>query len=86
MSRYFPPEAYGELADGIREVLFTEEEIEERVREIGQAISHDYNGRNPLLIGVLKGVMPFMADLLRMITIPNQSSVAKAFTEFTDEG
>ncbi len=70
MSRYFPLEAYGELAEGIREVLFTEAQIEQRVREIGQAISQDYAGKTPLLIGVLKGVMPFMADLLRMITIP----------------
>lgn len=70
MSRYFPLEAYGQLAAGIREVLYSEAEIEARVREIGQAISQDYAGKDPLLIGVLKGVMPFMADLLRMITIP----------------
>ncbi len=70
MSRYFPFEAYGELADGIREVLYSEAQIEQRVREIGQDISRDYAGKTPLLIGVLKGVMPFMADLLRMITIP----------------
>lgn len=70
MSNYFPLEAYGELADGIRRVLFSADEIENRIREIGQAISRDYNGRSPLLIGVLKGVFPFMADLLRMITIP----------------
>lgn len=70
MSKYYPPEAYGELAAGIREILYTEAQIEQRVRELGQAISKDYAGKNPLLIGVLKGVMPFMADLLRMITIP----------------
>lgn len=70
MSNYFPLEAYGELAGGIRRVLFSADEIENRVREIGQTISQDYNGRSPLLVGVLKGVFPFMADLLRMITIP----------------
>ncbi len=70
MSKYYPPKAYGELAAGIREILYTEAQIEQRVRELGQAISKDYAGKNPLLIGVLKGVMPFMADLLRMITIP----------------
>jgi len=70
MSNYFPLEAYGELADGVRRVLFSADEIEDRVREIGQAISRDYDGRSPLLVGVLKGVFPFMADLLRMITIP----------------
>jgi len=69
MSRY-PIEAYGELAAEIQEVLFSAEEIERRVGEIGQAISRDYAGLNPLLIGVLKGVLFFMADLLRAITIP----------------
>ncbi len=69
MSRY-PIEAYGELAAEIQEVLFSAEEIERRVGEIGQAISHDYAGLNPLLVGVLKGVLFFMADLLRAITIP----------------
>lgn len=70
VSNYFPPEAYGELADGIRRTLFSAADIEQRVRELGQAIARDYDGRTPLLIGVLKGVFPFMSDLLRMITIP----------------
>lgn len=63
-------EAYGELAAGIERVLITREEIDDRIRELGQAISRDYEGENPLLVGVLKGVVPFMADLLRAITIP----------------
>lgn len=70
MSAYYPPEAYGELTEGIREILITAEEIEARVLELGQAISRDYEGCNPLLVGVLKGVVPFMAALLPTITIP----------------
>lgn len=66
----YPLEAYGELAAGVRQVLYSAEAIEERVLELGQAISRDYAGRNPLLIGVLKGVFIFMADLYRAITIP----------------
>ncbi|HET7091029.1 MAG TPA: hypoxanthine phosphoribosyltransferase [Anaerolineae bacterium] len=62
--------AYGEMASDIREILIPAEEIQRRVAEIGQAVSRDYAGRNPLLIGVLKGVLFFMADLLRAITIP----------------
>ena len=69
MSHYLAPEAYGELAAGIQEILISAEQIEQRVGELGQAISRDYEGCNPLLVGVLKGVFPFMADLLRMITI-----------------
>jgi len=67
---WYPPEAYGELADGIQDVLITEEQLRQRVQELGQAISRDYAGRNPLLVGVLKGVMLFIADLARAITIP----------------
>jgi len=66
----YPLEAYGELATGIRQVLYPAEAIEARVLELGQAISQDYAGRNPLLVGVLKGVFIFMADLYRAITIP----------------
>ncbi len=61
---------YGELASDIKEILIRPEELQRRVVEIGRAISQDYTGRNPLLIGVLKGVVFFMADLLRAITIP----------------
>lgn len=70
MSAYYPPQAYGELAEGISEILITAEEIERRVMTLGQAISRDYEGCNPLLVGVLKGVVPFMAALLPAITIP----------------
>ncbi len=70
MTQFYPLGSYQSLADGIQEILFSEVEIQERVRAIGQSISQEYAGLNPLLIGVLKGVVPFMADLLRMITIP----------------
>ena len=66
----YPLEAYEELARGVSEVVLSQEAIEARVRELGQAISRDYAGRNPVLVGVLKGVLFFMADLLRAITLP----------------
>ncbi|MEW5989624.1 MAG: hypoxanthine phosphoribosyltransferase [Chloroflexota bacterium] len=62
--------AYPELAADIQKVLITAEELDRRIRELGQAISLDYAGRNPLFVGVLKGVLFFMADLLRAVTIP----------------
>jgi hypoxanthine phosphoribosyltransferase len=65
-----PAEAYGELSAGVDTILFSAEEIAGKVSELGQAISRDYDGRFPLLVGVLKGVVPFIADLLRAITIP----------------
>ena len=70
MNTYFPPDAYQGLNQDISQILLTAEAIQQRVREVGQVISDDYKGCNPLLIGVLKGVVPFMADLLRAITIP----------------
>lgn len=63
-------DAYGDLAAGIKEVLIPAEKIQQRVTEIGQAIARDYEGKNPLLLGVLKGVLFFMADLLREIKAP----------------
>ncbi len=49
------------------EVLLTEQQIQSRTKELGAEITHDYVGRNPLLIGVLKGACFFMSDLLRAI-------------------
>jgi hypoxanthine phosphoribosyltransferase len=56
--------------DEIGEVLIPADDIQRRVRELGAAISEDYEGLEPRLIGILKGVTPFMADLVRAITIP----------------
>jgi hypoxanthine phosphoribosyltransferase len=52
------------------EVVVTEEELRARVLELGAEVSADYEGRAPLLIGVLKGAMMFMTDLARAITVP----------------
>ena len=64
--------AYGEQAGDIREILITEEQIQQRVRDLGQQISSDYQGKCPVLVGVLKGVLFLMADLLRVITLPTE--------------
>ena len=58
------------LMDDIAEVLITAEEIQARVLELGAQISADYVDKDPLLVGVLRGVFIFMADLVRAITIP----------------
>jgi len=54
----------------VRQVLFTEQQIHERISALATEISRDYAGREPILIGVLKGVFVFMADLARRLTIP----------------
>ena len=49
------------------QVLISEQEIQTRIKELGAQITRDYAGRNPLLIGVLKGACFFLSDLLRSI-------------------
>ena len=51
----------------IEEVLFSEEQLKKRAAELGAEISKDYEGKPILLIGILKGSLPFMADLMRRI-------------------
>ena len=58
------------LKDDIRKVLLTEEQISLKVKEIGAQISEDYKDKELVLIGVLKGSVPFMADLMKNVTIP----------------
>jgi hypoxanthine phosphoribosyltransferase len=53
----------------VQEVLYSEEMIAEKVREMGAAISRDYEGKNLLLVSVLKGSVIFMADLMRAAQI-----------------
>ncbi len=54
----------------IATILFTEDEIRQRVRELGEEITRDYAGRSPVLITVLKGAVLFLADLFREIDLP----------------
>ena len=54
----------------MKEILFTEEQLSNKVAELGARITADYKGKNPLIISVLKGSYIFMADLTRKIEIP----------------
>ncbi len=54
----------------IGEILVTEDELSARVAEVGAEISRDYEGREVLLVGVLKGAVFFLSDLMRHIAIP----------------
>lgn len=57
------------MFDDVQEILISREELAKRIKELGQQISKDYEGKDLMLVGVLKGSVPFMADLLREITI-----------------
>ncbi len=53
----------------IGEVLVSEEDLQRRVAELGAEVSRDYEGRPPLLVAILKGAVPFLADLMRNLEI-----------------
>ena len=54
----------------IKEVLLTEDQIINRVKEIGKAISEEYNGKDLLIVGILKGSVIFASELIKNISIP----------------
>ena len=60
------------MINDVERILFSQEELSRRVGELGAQISRDYEGKNLLLISVLKGSVVLMADLMRSITIPCQ--------------
>ncbi len=61
---------FTELERGVGEILIDEERLQARIHELGLEISADYQGRELLLVGVLKGAVFFMADLMRTISVP----------------
>ena len=59
-----------DLERDVAEILIDEDRLKSRVHELGEEISADYAGRDLLLVGVLKGAVFFMADLMRNLSIP----------------
>ena len=53
----------------IKEVLYSEEEIRAKVKELGERITEDYKGKKLFLLGILKGCVPFMSDIMRSIDL-----------------
>jgi bifunctional protein TilS/HprT len=60
----------GTKTRGVGRVFFSAAQIQRRVRQLARVISRDYEGRHVLLVGVLRGVFCFMADLMRYLTVP----------------
>ena len=56
----------------IQQILLTEEQIKNRVKELGEILTAEYEGKNPIIVGVLKGVVMFYADMVREIKVPCQ--------------
>ena len=73
----------------IKKVLVTAEEIQEKVVALGKELSEEYADKNPLIVGILKGALPFMADLMKEMDIfleYDMMDVSSYGTSFTSSG
>ena len=60
------------MHNDIQKILLTKEQIENRIAELGKILTEEYKDKNPLVVGVLKGVVVFYADMIRAIETPCQ--------------
>ncbi len=60
------------MEKNIQEILLTEEQIRARIQELGRTLTEEYAGKDPIVVGVLKGVVVFYADMIRKIKVPCQ--------------
>ena len=58
------------MHDSIQRILISEQEIKEKIAELGQQLTRDYADKNPVFLGLLKGVVVFYADMIRAVPIP----------------
>ncbi|MDO5152914.1 MAG: hypoxanthine phosphoribosyltransferase [Eubacteriales bacterium] len=60
------------MENDIQQILLTEEQIQNRIQELGEVLTAEYADKDPVIVGVLKGVVVFYADMLRQIKVPCQ--------------
>ena len=60
------------MEKNIQEIMLTEAQIQARIEELGKILSEDYRDKNPVVLGVMKGVVIFYADMIRKINVPCQ--------------
>ena len=60
------------MENDIKQILLTEEQIQNRIKELGEILTEEYADKNPIIVGVLKGVVIFYADMIRHIKVPCQ--------------
>lgn len=58
------------IPEKVNKILFTEEQLKERVSRLGEELTKEYNGKNPLFVCVLKGAVVFFSDLIRAVKCP----------------
>ena len=62
------------LENDIKKILVSHDEIIEAAKKLGAQLTKDYKGKNPILVGILKGSIPFMAELVKHIVVSSISS------------
>jgi len=60
------------MNEDIERILLTEDQIQQKVSELAAQLSKEYEGKNPIFVGVLKGVVMFYADVVKRVTVPCQ--------------
>jgi len=60
------------MMNDIEKILVSEEQIQQRIQEMGQQLTEEYKDKNPIFLGILKGVVVFFADMIRAVPIPCQ--------------
>lgn len=73
-----------DISSDVQQVFVSAEALRQRIQVLGETISRDYEGKNPILVGALKGVICFMADLMRAISIPVEVDFI-AITSYSNE-
>ena len=58
------------MEGNIQEILISEEQLRSRIRELGEQLTEEYKDKNPIVVGVLKGVVIFYADMIRELKVP----------------
>ena len=72
------------MMPSVTEVLVSSEEIKEKVREIGERITEDYRGERLLLVGILRGAVVFLSDLMRHLQLPCEIDFMEVSSYGTD--
>ena len=57
------------MHNAMERILLSEDQIQARIGELGRQLTADYHGKNPIFVGILKGVVVFFADMIRAIPI-----------------
>src|SRR5215218_10886582 len=72
------------MMPNVKEVLLSSEDIKEKVREIGERITEDYRGERLLLVGILRGAVVFLSDLMRHLQLPCEIDFMEVSSYGTD--